>query len=230
MIFVISTNIDALKNVPPTCMNVIIYLTLLKSNIKKTTMKYLKLIALAFSIVFATSCKDEKKEIEKVVDTEIEEIVKENETEKKLSITLSPKSDSNVEGIINFTEKNGMVTMVGTITGLEEGEHAIHIHEKADCSSDDGKSAGGHWNPTAQPHGAWGDATGYHKGDIGNFTTNANGRGTLTKTTNEWCMGCGDDTKDILGKAIIVHIGVDDLKSQPSGAAGARVGCAGIIE
>jgi len=27
-----------------------------------------------------------------------------------------------------------------------------------------------------------------------------------------------------------VHIGVDDLKSQPSGAAGARVGCAGIIE
>ena len=230
MIFVISTNIDALKNVPPTCMNVIIYLTLLKSNIKKTTMKYLKLIALAFSIVFATSCKDEKKEIEKVVDTEIEEVVKENETEKKLSITLSPKSDSNVEGTINFTEKNGIVTMVGTITGLEEGEHAIHIHEKADCSSDDGTSAGGHWNPTAQPHGAWGDATGYHKGDIGNFSTNANGRGTLTKTTDEWCIGCGDDTKDILGKAIIVHIGVDDLKSQPSGAAGTRVGCAGIIE
>jgi Cu-Zn family superoxide dismutase len=76
----------------------------------------------------------------------------------------------------------------------------------------------------------WGDATGYHKGDIGNFKTNATGRATLTKTTDEWCIGCGDANKDILGKAVIVHIGVDDLTSQPSGAAGARVGCAGIIE
>ncbi len=193
-------------------------------------MKNLKLIALAFSVVFATSCKENKTETEVVIETEVEEIVKEDTIEKKLSITLSPKSDSNVEGTINFTEKNGMVTMVGTVIGLEEGEHAIHIHEKADCSSADGKSSGGHWNPTAQPHGAWGDATGYHKGDIGNFKVNASGRGTITKTTDAWCIGCGDDTKDILGKAVIVHIGVDDLKSQPSGAAGARVGCAGIIE
>jgi Cu-Zn family superoxide dismutase len=193
-------------------------------------MKNLKLIALAFTIVFATACKDSKKEVEDVVETEVEEIVKENTTEKRMSITLSPKSNSNVEGTINFTEKDGKVIMVGTITGLEEGEHAIHIHEKADCSSADGKSSGGHWNPTAQPHGAWGDESGYHKGDIGNFTTNADGRATVTKTTDEWCIGCGDDTKDILGKAVIVHVGVDDLKSQPSGAAGARVGCAGIIE
>ena len=194
-------------------------------------MKNLKLIALTLSVVCATACKETKTEnIEAEIDAEIEKIIEADATEKKLSISLSPKSDSNVEGTINFTEKNGLVTMVGTITGLEEGEHAIHIHETADCSAADGTSAGGHWNPTAQPHGAWGDATGYHKGDIGNFTTNASGRATLTKTTDEWCIGCGDDTKDILGKAIIVHIGVDDLKSQPSGAAGARLGCAGIIE
>jgi Cu-Zn family superoxide dismutase len=191
-------------------------------------MKHLKLIALAFSVVFATSCKENKSET--VVETEVEEIVEENTVEKKISVTLSPKSGSKVEGTINFTDKNGLVTMVGTITGLEEGEHAIHLHATADCSSDDGKSSGGHWNPTAQPHGKWGDATGYHKGDIGNFTTNATGRATVTKTTDEWCIGCGDETKDILGKAVIVHLGIDDLKSQPSGAAGARVGCAGIIE
>jgi Cu-Zn family superoxide dismutase len=193
-------------------------------------MKNLKLIALAFTVVFATSCKDNKSETKDIIDTEVEEIVKENTTVKKLTVTLSPKSDSNVEGTISFSEKDGLVTMIGIVSGLEEGEHAIHIHEKADCSSPDGKSSGGHWNPTGQPHGAWGDATGYHKGDIGNLTANANGRATLTKTTDEWCIGCGDDTKDILGKAVIVHIGVDDLKSQPSGAAGARVGCAGIIE
>jgi len=192
-------------------------------------MKNLKLIALAFSVVFVIACKETKSETKEII-TEVEETITEEVKEKKLSITLSPKSDSKVEGTINFTELNGVVSMVGTITGLEEGEHAIHIHEKADCSSVDGKSSGGHWNPTAQPHGAWGDKTGYHKGDIGNFKTNASGRATVTKTTDEWCIGCGDDTKDILGKAVIVHIGVDDLKSQPSGAAGARVGCAGIIE
>ncbi len=193
-------------------------------------MKNLKLIALAFSVVFVTSCKDNKKETEEITKVEVEEIVKEDTTEKTLSIYLSPKSGSEVEGTINFTEKGGIVTMVGTVMGLEEGEHAIHIHETADCSSTDGKSAGGHWNPTAQPHGAWGDATGYHKGDIGNVKVGADGRGEITVTTDEWSIGCGDDTKDILGKAIIVHIGVDDLKSQPSGAAGARVACAGIIE
>lgn len=193
-------------------------------------MKNIKLTTLVLALVLATACKENKKETEDVITTEVEEIIKEDSKEKKISVSLLPKSESNVEGTINFTEKNGIVSMVGTITGLEEGEHAIHIHEKADCSAADGTSSGGHWNPTAQPHGAWGDAAGYHKGDIGNFTTNANGRATITKTTDEWCIGCGDATKDILGKAVIVHIGVDDFTSQPSGAAGARVGCAGIIE
>lgn len=196
-------------------------------------MKTLKLFVLTFAVVFATACKDNKKE---EVNTEVEETVTQAEEmveavkEKKLSITLSPKSDSKVEGTINFTEKDGMVTMVGTVTGLEEGEHAIHIHEKADCSAADGTSSGGHWNPTGQPHGEWGAETGYHKGDIGNLTANANGRATITKTTDEWCIGCGDETKDILGKAIIVHLDVDDFTTQPTGNAGARVGCAGIIE
>ncbi|MBB1489809.1 superoxide dismutase family protein, partial [Oceanospirillum sp. D5] len=110
------------------------------------------------------------------------------------------------------------------------GEHAIHIHQTADCTSADGKSAGGHWNPTGKPHGKWGDVTGYHKGDIGNFTADENGNGTISMTTDESCIGCGDSTKDILGKAVIVHAGADDFTSQPSGAAGARVSCAGIIE
>lgn len=192
-------------------------------------MKTLKLMAIAMSIVFATACKDNKKESQDIEEIEIEETLEEDTT-KKLSITLSPKSGSNVEGTVNFTEKNGIVTMVGTFTGLEEGEHAIHIHEKADCSAADGTSAGGHWNPTGQPHGAWGSATGFHKGDIGNINVNANGRGEISLSTDEWCIGCGDDTRDILGKAIIVHIDADDLTTQPTGAAGARIACAGIIE
>ncbi|REG87286.1 superoxide dismutase family protein [Winogradskyella sediminis] len=195
-------------------------------------MKNLKVLLLSCILVSAvTACKDTKKETDTTTEKETE-VIEENvdTTSKKISVTLSPKSDSNIEGTINFTETNGKVSMVGTVTGLEEGKHAIHIHEKADCSANDGSSAGGHWNPTGQPHGAWGDEAGYHKGDIGNIAANANGRATVTKTTDEWCIGCGDTTKDILGKAIIVHIGEDDLKSQPSGAAGARIGCAGIIQ
>ena len=120
--------------------------------------------------------------------------------------------------------------MMAKLTGLTEGEHAIHIHESADCTSDDGKSSGGHWNPTSQPHGKWGDDEGYHKGDIGNFMANAEGEAEVTKTTDEWCIGCEDNSKNVLGKAIIVHEGVDDFTSQPSGAAGTRISCGGIIK
>ena len=108
--------------------------------------------------------------------------------------------------------------------------HAIHIHEKADCASPDGKSAGGHWNPTFEDHGQWGSEKGYHKGDIGNFTVDKNGTGAISMSTDQWCIGCDDPAKNILGKAVIVHQGEDDLISQPSGAAGARVSCGGIIE
>lgn len=193
-------------------------------------MRHLKLMTLAFAVVFATACKNDKKETEEIIETEVEEVVTETKTEKTISVTLSPKSDSNVTGTVVFTDKGGEVTMEASLSGLTEGIHAIHLHEKADCSSPDGKSSGGHWNPTGQPHGAWGAASGFHKGDIGNMTANAEGVAEISLTTNEWCIGCGDDTKNILGKAVIVHQGEDDLTSQPSGAAGARVSCAGIIQ
>ena len=113
---------------------------------------------------------------------------------------------------------------------MSEGPHAIHIHEKADCTSADGKSSGGHWNPTFQPHGEWGSDKGYHRGDIGNFSADTNGNGNVSFSTDLWCLGCKNETKNILGKAIIVHQGEDDLVSQPSGAAGSRISCAGIIQ
>ena len=191
-------------------------------------MKNMKLAAIVFALVFATSCKKNKEEA--VKETDIETVVKEEGIGKMLSINLSPKSDSKVEGTVMFKEKDGIVSMTANMTGLSEGEHAIHIHESADCTSADGKSSGGHWNPTAQPHGKWGAETGYHKGDIGNFKVAADGEGIVTLATDKWCIGCGDDTKDILGKAVIVHQGTDDFTSQPSGAAGSRISCGGIIE
>ncbi|WP_298311937.1 superoxide dismutase family protein [uncultured Aquimarina sp.] len=196
-------------------------------------MKTLNLLVIAFLSIIILSCKGDKKEgkeYENKVNEEITEEKEETSKPKTLAMSLTPKSDSEVSGNVTFTEEGGMVTMVAYLSGLSEGEHAIHIHEKADCSSADGKSTGGHWNPTMEPHGKWGASEGYHKGDIGNFNSSADGKGSITFATNEWCIGCGDEKKDIVGKAIIVHQGIDDYKSQPSGAAGSRVSCGGIIE
>ena len=145
-------------------------------------------------------------------------------------IELESKSSSQTNGFVVFIEKDSKVTMEATINNLEPGEHAIHIHEKSDCSSVDGKSAGGHWNPTLESHGKWGDSKGFHRGDIGNFNVDENGNGTVSFSTDLWCLDCDDLNKNIIGKSIIIHQGSDDLVSQPSGAAGSRIACGGIIE
>lgn len=202
-------------------------------------MKRILFILAVFTMTITTSCKSDKKgdtTVEESIET-IDKIDKEvtspesySSEKNEVQLKLESKSGSSVTGTVNFSQEDNIVTMVAMINGLSEGTHAIHIHEKADCSSDDGKSAGGHWNPTNQPHGKWGSSEGFHKGDIGNLNANANGIATLTMTTEEWCIGCDDPNKNILGKAIIVHEGTDDFKTQPTGNAGGRVSCGGIIE
>lgn len=199
-------------------------------------MKKLSLLVLVATLAFATSCKNDKKENTEMETTETEMVTEETPMEdevisiKKITTELNSKSGSNVTGNVVFTEENGIVSMTAIISGLEPGMHAIHLHETADCSSDDGKSSGGHWNPTAEPHGKWGDEAGYHKGDIGNLEADEKGNATITFSTDQWCIGCNDPIKDIIGKAVIVHKGQDDFITQPTGDAGARVSCAGVIE
>ncbi len=200
-----------------------------------TNHTFMKNYALLFSLALTlgfTSCKNENKdkETDETMTTDATEVQEEAPMSKKLTISLDSKSGSTATGNVVFTEEDGEVSMTAVFEGLEPGMHAIHIHENADCSADDGTSAGGHWNPTKEQHGKWGDAEGYHKGDIGNFEADDNGNGTITMATDEWCIDCEDATKNIVGKGVIVHQGADDFTSQPSGAAGARVSCGGIIQ
>ncbi|RXG30444.1 Cu-Zn family superoxide dismutase [Leeuwenhoekiella palythoae] len=200
-----------------------------------TNHTFMKNYALLFSLALTlgfTSCKNENKdkETDETMTTDATEVQEEAPVSKKLTISLDSKSGSTATGNVVFTEEDGEVSMTAVFEGLEPGMHAIHIHENADCSADDGTSAGGHWNPTKEQHGKWGDAEGYHKGDIGNFEADDNGNGTITMATDEWCIDCEDATKNIVGKGVIVHQGADDFTSQPSGAAGARVSCGGIIQ
>jgi len=195
-------------------------------------MKTIKLAVLGFLIATSYNCKETKKDAQEGAEEmkeEATEMVQEAKAE-TIKFMMEPKSDSKVKGDVTFTEEGGNVSMIAMLSGLSEGEHAIHIHDKADCSSADGKSTGGHWNPTGTPHGKWGAAEGYHKGDIGNFMADAEGNAKVEFSTDEWCIGCDDENKNIVGKGVIVHQGVDDFTSQPSGDAGARVSCTGIIQ
>ena len=194
-------------------------------------MKKLSFAILCSAVLAFTSCRDENKTTDQVdenaIETQDTTATMEAEEAKEITVNIEPRSNSNISGEAVFTEENGEVTMTVEVSGLTEGQHAIHLHEKADCSADDATSAGGHWNPTMEDHGKWGEGE-YHRGDIGNFDVDADGNGSITFSTDQWCIDCEDQQKNIVGKSVMIHEGVDDFTSQPSGDAGARVGCGEI--
>ncbi len=141
--------------------------------------------------------------------------------------TIDPKGDSGVTGTATFEAAGDQVILTLSIAGATPGQHAFHLHEIGDCSAPDGTSAGGHWNPTEQDHGRWGGEA-FHLGDVANLDVGEDGSATLTVATNLWSIGTGDDN-DVVGRSVIVHEGVDDFTTQPTGAAGGRIGC-GVIQ
>jgi len=141
---------------------------------------------------------------------------------------IDPRSGSELSGMAIFTESDGTITVTLDVENAPPGIHAAHLHQFGDCSAVDGKSAGGHWNPTSEDHGEWGHDP-FHLGDLGNVVVDEAGYGTLTLTTDKWELGTGGDL-DIIGLGVIVHAAADDFTSQPSGAAGARIGCGVVVK
>jgi Cu-Zn family superoxide dismutase len=143
---------------------------------------------------------------------------------KKAIAVLQPTKGNSVRGTVTYEAVENGVRVVADISGLTPGKHGFHIHEFGDCSADDGSSAGGHFNPGGTPHGA--PATDpRHAGDMGNIEADKDGRARLDYIDHTMKL-TGEDS--ILGHAVIVHEKEDDLKSQPTGNAGARVAC-GVI-
>ena len=140
---------------------------------------------------------------------------------------INPRSGSDLGGSAIFINDGSQVELQVSLEQAPPGEHAVHIHETGDCSAEDASSAGGHWNPTAEDHGQW-DTAPFHLGDIGNIVVDEEGKGSLSLITDRWSMG-GGAANDILGHAVVGHADPDDFSSQPSGAAGARIGC-GVIQ
>lgn len=139
---------------------------------------------------------------------------------------LEAKSGSKVTGTVTFKTVTDGLEVIANVEGLTPGDHAMHVHEKGDCSAPDGASAGGHFNPTSQPHGAP-DAEARHAGDFGNLTADKDGK--ATKTIVMKGITLGSEPTSVVGKGFIVHEKVDDMKTQPTGNAGGRVAC-GVIQ
>lgn len=128
------------------------------------------------------------------------------------------------EGWVYFEKVDGGIKVTGKIKNLSPGEHGFHVHQYGDLRKDDGTSAGGHFNPTGQPH-AGRDAPMRHVGDMGNVTADANGVAEFSFVDDDLTF---EGPSSIIGRGLIVHAGKDDLSSQPSGDAGPRAGMAVI--
>jgi Cu-Zn family superoxide dismutase len=142
-------------------------------------------------------------------------------------------AEGNPVGLATFTEDDDGVTIVALLEGLTPGEHGWHLHEFGVCDpagAEPFASAGAHWNPTNQEHGAP-DAPSHHAGDFGNFTATADGLAEAEITTPDYTLGEGPTSVfDEDGTAIIIHAGMDDLTTQPSGDSGARFACGVVAE
>jgi Cu-Zn family superoxide dismutase len=139
----------------------------------------------------------------------------------KAVCVLLPSKGQDVQGTFVLTDHGGVTEIIGEVAGLTPGKHGFHIHEFGDLRSDDGMSAGGHYNPEGHPHGGPDDAK-RHVGDLGNITADQSGKAIVKMKVK------GLRVHFVLGRSLVVHAKEDDLKTQPTGDAGGRV-AVGVI-
>lgn len=134
---------------------------------------------------------------------------------------LRPTQGNNVSGTITLEQVDGYVQVKGRVEGLSPGYHGFHIHEYGDQRDPEGKSAGDHYSPQNHPHGSP-EAAKHHAGDMGNILANDQGVAEIDLRFDDFKLS------SVVGRSIVIHQDRDDLQSQPSGKAGARV-AVGVI-
>ena len=142
------------------------------------------------------------------------------------SAQLKATQGNSVTGQVQFTQLGDKVLVTAEVRGLVPNtEHGFHVHEKGDCSSADGLSAGGHFNPDRKAHGAH-DQSEHHAGDLPSLKADANGTALVSFESSTLSVGGGK--ADVLGRGLIVHRDPDDYTTQPTGNSGPRLAC-GVI-
>jgi superoxide dismutase, Cu-Zn family len=144
----------------------------------------------------------------------------------RANATLQPTKGNKTTGTVDFYQVGNKVRVVGTVNGLVPGrEHGFHVHEAGDCSSGDGMSAKGHFNPHGKPHGTPQSAE-RHAGDMPSLRADASGSARVDTELDIVTVTSGPAS--VVGRGLIVHADPDDYKTQPTGNAGARLACAVI--
>ena len=140
--------------------------------------------------------------------------------------SLQPTKGNSASGTATFTQKGSRVLVSANITGLKpDQEHGFHIHDKGDCTSGDGMSAGGHFNPLGKQH-AHPSTPERHAGDLPALKADAYGNARFAAELD--VIAVAEGPTGIVGRGLIVHAQPDDYKTQPTGNAGARLAC-GVI-
>ena len=129
---------------------------------------------------------------------------------------------------MKFSSVQGGTRVQATIYGMEKGLHGFHVHQWGNLE-EGCKTAGGHFNPFGKTHGGP-DKEERHVGDMGNIESD--GKIANLDYVDKMIELSGDNS--IIGRAVVVHSGVDDLgeggfdDSKTTGHAGGRLGC-GVI-
>lgn len=134
---------------------------------------------------------------------------------------MTPTAGNTAHGWVRFSARPNGVRVHAVIEGLApDGVHAFHVHEWGDVSSADGTACGGHYNPEGHHH-AGPDTPERHAGDLGNLRADATGRAEYVIEVDN--LTIAGPRNPVIGRSVIVHAGVDDYATQPTGNAGARI-------
>lgn len=142
-----------------------------------------------------------------------------------LAVTIESRSGSKLKGNAKFEPTTTGVRVIVDVSDAPPGFHGAHIHQTADCSDSEAKSAGDHFNPAMHEHGLPPHNT-RHLGDLGNIEVDKDGKGHLDILIEGANLKQGDKMS-FSSRAIIIHEKPDN-GGQPSGNAGKRIGCGEI--
>ncbi len=137
--------------------------------------------------------------------------------------------DGKTVGRALFRERSDGVVVRLEVKGLTPGLHAVHVHAVGKCEGPGFTTAGGHFNPMGKKHGLK-SPDGAHAGDLPNMLVLKDGSGRFEAKTDVITLKAGPASLfDRDGSALIIHAGVDDNTTDPTGNAGDRAACGLIV-